>query len=117
MRRMGNLPFQKSCFAHIALLGFQRAGRNAADAVFVKIHLLSLSARKSVNLSEITSQASSLPDWRDRCLLYHSFPVLQAGTDVFFQTPPPRRKDAAPRRRDFQTCYLCFAPCPISEHP
>ena len=26
MPRMGNLPFQKSCFAHIALLGFQRAG-------------------------------------------------------------------------------------------
>ena len=36
-----------------------------------------------MNLSEITSQASSLPDWRDRCLLYHSFPVLQVETLIF----------------------------------
>ena len=37
MRRMGNLPFQKSCFAHIALLGFQRA--DGLEPSFVSLSL------------------------------------------------------------------------------
>ena len=49
MRRMGNLPFQKSCFAHIALLGFQRAGgsvRRIRHATYFTSSLVFFKPRK-----------------------------------------------------------------------